>query len=210
MVWTNFEPGQHLSLFASRSTQFSNLWRTNILQWGHRHLHLLGFLVWFVPDPVDVGRMFPTMGVIALSWWVGHLPPLSATSAFILSIIASMLALFVAVIATICLSCCSCNISNNIAWDSLSSSADAVSCARSAASLAQLFCRCCGVLFAFQPFFVEVGLERRPCLLLSCLVLPCNHLVFHKHFAMPHLCSATFVLPLPLFSQHCVLQSHDC
>jgi hypothetical protein len=59
----------------------------------------LGFLGWFVPDPVDVGRLFPMVGVLSLSWWVGCLPPPPVRSAFILSIILSMLALFVAVIA---------------------------------------------------------------------------------------------------------------
>jgi hypothetical protein len=110
MVWTNFQPGQRLSLFASSSTQFSGLQRTNILQWGHMHLRLLCFLGWFVPDPFDVGRLFPEVGVLSLSWWVGCLPPPPDMSAFILSIIASMFALFVAVIATIYLSRCSCSI----------------------------------------------------------------------------------------------------
>jgi hypothetical protein len=99
------------------------------------HLRLLDFLGWVVPDPVDVGRLFPTVGVLTLSCWVGHLPAQPVTSAFILSIMVFMLALFVAVIAAICLLCCSCSIANNIACDSPSSSAAAVSCARSAASL---------------------------------------------------------------------------
>jgi hypothetical protein len=98
-------------------------------------LRLLGFLGWVVPYPINVGRLFPTMGVLSLSWWVGHLPAPPVTSAFILSIIRSMLALFVAVIIAICLPCCSCSIANNIACDSPLSSAAAVSYARSAASL---------------------------------------------------------------------------
>jgi hypothetical protein len=101
MVWTNFQPGKRLSLFASCLTQFLGLWRTNILQWGQMHFCLLGFLGWVVPDPVNVGRLFPTVGVLALSCWVGCLPAPPVTSAFILSIMASMLALFVAVIAAI-------------------------------------------------------------------------------------------------------------
>jgi len=82
--------------------------------------------------------MFPPRGVFSLSdCWVGvHLsPPLPATIAFIHSIIATILALLVAAIAAICLSCCSCSIANNIACDSPSSSAAAVSWARSSASL---------------------------------------------------------------------------
>ncbi len=101
MVWTNFQLAQRLSLFASSSTQFLGLWRTNILQWGQMLFCLLGFLGWVVPDPVDVGRLFSTVGVLALSCWVGHLPAPPVTSAFILSIMVSMLALFVAVIAAI-------------------------------------------------------------------------------------------------------------
>jgi hypothetical protein len=143
MVWTDFQPGQRLSLFASSSTQFSGLQRTNILQWGQMHLRLLGFLGWVVPDPVNVGSLFPTVGVLSLSWWVGHLPAPPVTSAFILSIMVSMLALFVAVITAICLSCCSCSIANNIAYDSPSSSAAAVSCARNAASLK---CNCLAIV----------------------------------------------------------------
>ncbi len=82
--------------------------------------------------------MFPPRGAFSLSGcWVGVRlsPPLPDIRKFIRTIIASMLALFVAVIAVICLSCCSCSIENNIACDSPSSSAAAVSWARSAASL---------------------------------------------------------------------------
>jgi hypothetical protein len=99
------------------------------------HLHLLGFLGWAVPDPINVGKLFHAMGVLTLSWWVGHLPTPPATSAFIISIIPSMLAFFMAFIAVICLLCCSCSIANNIACNSLLSSAAAVSCVRSTASL---------------------------------------------------------------------------
>ncbi len=65
------------------------------------HLRLVGYLGWVVPDPVDAGRLFPTVGVLSLSCWVWHLPAPPVTSAFILSIMASMLALFVAVIDAI-------------------------------------------------------------------------------------------------------------
>jgi hypothetical protein len=117
----------------------------------------LGTIFWFVEDkcfavgtdgflfpgflgPVCVcrGAYVPSGGVLSLSsCWVGVrlLPPLPATSAFILSTIAFMLASFVAAIAAICLSCCSCSIANNIACDSPSSSAAAVSLARIPASL---------------------------------------------------------------------------
>ncbi len=99
------------------------------------HLCLLGFLGWVVPDPVNVGATVPYSGgaLLVLVGWVLPTPPV--TSVFILSIIASMLALFVAVAAMICQACCSCSIANNIACDLLLSSAAAVSCARSAASL---------------------------------------------------------------------------
>jgi hypothetical protein len=109
--------------------------KNNILQWGHMNLRLLDFSGCVVPDPVDVERLFPTMGILSLSWWVGHLPAQPVTSAFILSIMVFMLALFVAVIVAICLLCWSCSIANNIACDLPLSSAADVSCARSTTSL---------------------------------------------------------------------------
>jgi hypothetical protein len=105
------------------------------LHWGHRAFCFLGFL--FRSEFVG-GRVFPPGGAFSLSlFWIGVClsPPLPATREFIRSIIASMLALFVAVIAAICLWRCSCSIANNIACDSPSSSAAAVSWVRSAASL---------------------------------------------------------------------------
>jgi hypothetical protein len=113
-----------------------DLWRTNVLHWGQRAFCFLGFLFWSVSVG---GDMLPSGEVFSLSGcWVGaHLSPprLPATIAFIHSIIESMLALFVAAIAAICLSCYNCSIANNIACDSPSSSAAAVSWARSDASL---------------------------------------------------------------------------
>ena len=94
-----------------------------------------GFLV---PVRVRWGAYVSPGGVFSLSGcWVGvHLSlPLPATSAFIRSIITSMLALSVAAIAATCLLCCSCNIANDIACNNPSPSAAAVSWARSAASL---------------------------------------------------------------------------
>ncbi len=136
MAWMDFQPGHCLSLFALCSGQLSGLWRTNVLQWGQRAFCFRGFLVCSVPIPVPVGGcLLPLGGVFSLSCCAVCFSPPPAIIAFILSIIASMLALFVAVIPTICLSCCSCSIANNMACDSPSSSAAAVSWARSAASL---------------------------------------------------------------------------
>jgi hypothetical protein len=143
--------------------------------------------------------MFPLGGLFSLfGCWVGVRlsPPLPATSAFSRSIITSMLALFVAAITAICLLYCSCSIANTIACDSPSSSAAAVSWARSAASLKRDFCHRCGVLFQFQPLVGELRMECCPCLLRCGLVFQCNHLVFCKHFAVPHLrsCCHCFLL----------------
>ncbi len=122
-------------LFITRYNKFHQIRDLSFRGWGHMHLRLLGLLGWAVPDPINVEGLFPTVGVLSLSWWVGLLPTPPVTSTFILSIIMSMLALFVAVIAAICLLCCSCSIANKIACDLPSSSAAAVSCGRSAASL---------------------------------------------------------------------------
>ncbi len=105
---------------------------------GDRGLFVSCFLGFLFRSLTVGGRVFPPREVFFLSGcWIGVRlsPPLPATSAFNRSIITSMLALFVAVIAVICLSCCSCSIVNNIACNSPSSSAAAVSWVRSAASL---------------------------------------------------------------------------
>ena len=122
---TDFQPGHRLSLFASSSGQLSGLWRTNVLHWGQRAFFFLGFLAsGFTGWPVLV----PGGGRFSLSGcWAGVRLSRPATSAFIFSIMASMVALFVAAIAAICLSCCSCSIAKSIACDSPSSSAAAVS-----------------------------------------------------------------------------------
>ncbi len=148
------------------------------------------------------------IGGCAVSGW-GHvffvivlLAAGGATRAFIRSSMVSMLVLLVGAIVSICLLCCPCS---NAKKHGLSLSF--LLCGRCLLCLKQCFLEarllgcCCRVLIPFVPFFGEVCLKVCPGLVGGSFILPRDHLVLCKHFALPH-----FWRQLPSSSLHCLLQ----